>query len=193
MPPAQPSIKLPKEAPSPGNIFRFQQSIRYHLEMQNPFLVEPMEHKRSPRWVHQELPLWPQVLRLLCLHKSPLHELENGVPQGSVISPILFDIAINDILNEISPSAKCCLFVDDLTIFVSCKEAVLGEEILQDIVNKLSSWSIKVVFDSLPLKPQWCNSVELEVATIASASTWTIHQSPPHSHSDTSAFYLTKN
>lgn len=50
-------------------------------------------------------------------------------------------MAINDIVQQIQPPCKGCLFADDLTVFISCKDIALGEKILQDTVNKLLTWS----------------------------------------------------
>jgi hypothetical protein len=44
--------------------------------------------------------------------------IENGLPQGSVISVTLFLVAINDIFNNIQKPIKYILFVDDLIFTV---------------------------------------------------------------------------
>jgi Reverse transcriptase (RNA-dependent DNA polymerase) len=42
-----------------------------------------------------------------------------GVPQGSVLGPLLFSIYIDDIGNAV-PSETVKLFADDTNLFVSC-------------------------------------------------------------------------
>lgn len=42
--------------------------------------------------------------------------LENGIPQGSVISPTLFNIAINSICKSVQEGVEIMLYADDLTI-----------------------------------------------------------------------------
>ena len=48
---------------------------------------------------------------MICNVKSELVEVYSGVPQGSVIGPILFLIYINDIHDEIE--SKLNIFADD--------------------------------------------------------------------------------
>ena len=49
---------------------------------------------------------------------SEIRYLENGTPQGSIISPILFLIMINDISTS-SPTVKLSLYADDSTAYNS--------------------------------------------------------------------------
>ena len=52
---------------------------------------------------------------------SELHEQEMGVPQGSILSPALFSIKINNTVKGVLKGTDCSLFVDDFALCVSGK------------------------------------------------------------------------
>lgn len=54
--------------------------------------------------------------------KSTLQPIIYGVPQGSVLGPLLFLIYINDIVNCIDASVKLVLYADDTNIFITDKD-----------------------------------------------------------------------
>ena len=75
-------------------------------------------------------------------------DVSSGVPQGSVLGPILFLIFINDLpLEVISPLS---LFADDSKIFTrivseknkNCRETC-GREILQKDLDSIKEWAVK--------------------------------------------------
>ena len=51
---------------------------------------------------------------------SDIFKQEQGVPQGSILSPTLFGIKINDIVKCVK-DLDCSLFVDDFGIFIRSK------------------------------------------------------------------------
>jgi hypothetical protein len=69
-------------------------------------------------------------------------EVEHGVPQGSILGPILFLLYINDLPSHIN-EAKLVLYADDTTILVTEK----NEEELQTKIslttNQLEQWLCK--------------------------------------------------
>ena len=67
---------------------------------------------------------------------SDLKRSEHGVPQGSVIGPVLFLMFINDINYFISPS-KCVLFADDTTLIISHKNFAQLDALLATLEKNL--------------------------------------------------------
>ena len=64
----------------------------------------------------------------------------SGVPQGSVLGPILFLIYINDLDDDIT--SKVLKFADDTKVFGKIKSDA-DRQHLQDDLNKLTEWSEK--------------------------------------------------
>jgi hypothetical protein len=62
----------------------------------------------------------------------------SGVPQGSHLGPLLFNIFINSVCSVISP-ARILLFADDAKIFHAVS-SLEDSKILQNILDKFSSW-----------------------------------------------------
>ena len=66
---------------------------------------------------------------------------EEGVPQGSVLSVTCFAIAINDILDVISPPVKGSLFVDDFALYCTGYDAKSVCHYMQKSIDKVSKWA----------------------------------------------------
>ena len=55
-------------------------------------------------------------------NSSEVNEIKCGVPQGSVLRPLLFLIYVNDIHNAI-PEVNIKLFADDTNIFIHSRDS----------------------------------------------------------------------
>ncbi|KAK2718786.1 hypothetical protein QYM36_005955 [Artemia franciscana] len=63
-----------------------------------------------------------------------------GVPQGGVLSPLLFNILINDIILADMPSIKFVLYADDLALWTEGSSPEACQPKLQGAIDKLSIW-----------------------------------------------------
>ena len=73
---------------------------------------------------------------------SFLGSIFKGVPQGSILGPLLFCLYINDMPFQLSnPKTKCYLFADDGSISASAKTTEELESMLQKDIDKVASWS----------------------------------------------------
>ena len=73
--------------------------------------------------------------------KSTLMTTYFGVPQGSILGPLLFNLHVND-LKECLPS-KSIQYADDTTIYESCRPSNIQNAVnkLNDSLTKLETWS----------------------------------------------------
>ena len=65
----------------------------------------------------------------------------SGVPQGSVIGPLLFLLYINDIAANVDPQIEIRLFADDCLLFCRVKSAH-EQSLLNESLNKIYDWCV---------------------------------------------------
>ena len=83
---------------------------------------------------------------------SDWKEIRAGVPQGSILGPLLFLIYINDIINDIDASIK--LFADDTSIYLEVDNPSDSAEILNRDIEKIHKWSEKWLVKFNPSKTE---------------------------------------
>ena len=78
-----------------------------------------------------------QCVSLQGINSSTLR-IEYGVPQGSVLGPLLFLLYINDLTNSINTTPR--LFADDTSIIANAPPATVLEQTLNREMTNLSMW-----------------------------------------------------
>ena len=89
----------------------------------------------------------------ICNSYSRPFRLRRGVPQGSVLGPVLFSLYINDLPTFLPTSVKTSLYADDLAIWAFSPSVVCATSVVQAALNRLVEWSSKW---RLPLNPLKC-------------------------------------
>ena len=95
------------------------------------------------------------INRRQCVHikgnnASNFKFIKCGVPQGSILGPLLFNIYINDLPLCLSVS-EMEMYADDTTLFFANKDLNCVEHTLQNDLNNISSWCAN---NNLVINPQ---------------------------------------
>lgn len=81
--------------------------------------------------------------RMQCVHInntfSDFLPVRHGVPQGSVLGPVLFILYINDLYNFLKPN-KCILFADDTTLLSSHSNMDILNKQVENTTNNVEQW-----------------------------------------------------
>ena len=81
-----------------------------------------------------------------------------GVPQGAILSPLLFLVYVNDIPH--SPEVNTNLFADDTSAFVSNTRPSQLAHCLQSVADILSAWFRKWFLSvNISKSSTWCSDL----------------------------------
>ena len=91
-----------------------------------------------------------------------------GVPQGSILGPVLFNLYVNDLSFALPSEVVCHQYVDGTTIYTHFRPSDLevGRSLIQDALNKLSDWSLEC---NLALNPKKTKVMMLSSAQMSRA------------------------
>lgn len=74
------------------------------------------------------------------MHGKNQYTVENGTPQGSVISPLLFIIMINDIFSKVPVDIGRSLFLHDGALWRTGRNVEYTIRIVQGAIDEVVEW-----------------------------------------------------
>ena len=77
---------------------------------------------------------------------SDIFKLQNGIPQGSVLSGTLFIMAINNIVTVLPKGVQNSLYIDDFAIFYTSNNLRHIQRILNMAISRIDQWATSVGF-----------------------------------------------
>ena len=84
--------------------------------------------------------------------ESKWNEIRAGVPQGSILGPLLFLLFINDIVKDIGCNIR--LFADDTSLFLVVENPDIAAELLNLDLDKIMAWAKKWLVRFNPVKTE---------------------------------------
>ena len=145
-------------------------------------LVSKLEHYgiRGPplKWFHSYLKNRTQYT-LANGTKSDVRNINYGVPQGSVLGPLLFLLYTNDMPNCLPESHKTRLFADDSNIFITSQSPYTLKNELKTAIGRILRWlednklTVNLnktqysIFQTKNMNiPDWLNNIKINNNTI---------------------------
>ena len=65
---------------------------------------------------------------------------EKGVPQGSILSPVLFSVKINNNVKSVLKGSEASLFMDNFALCIGAKSILHAHRLMQLCVNSVQGW-----------------------------------------------------
>ena len=96
-------------------------------------------------------------------HKSEMSCVTSGVPQGSILGPLLFVLFINDIVSCVSEGTNIALYADDTKIWRTIR-VWEDHETLQRDIDSLHVWSLR---NRMNFHPSKCKALQCNMKHIS--------------------------
>ena len=77
---------------------------------------------------------------------------EQGVTQGSILSTVLFNLKLNNIVKDIPSIIQKSLYVDDMARYFRCRTMSIIERQIQHAINKIQNFADDNGFKFSPQK-----------------------------------------
>ena len=106
------------------------------------------------------------VLEGYCSEEVPV---TSGVPQGSVLRPILFLVYINDLPEKVKSQVR--FFADDTAAYLAIKKPAESKQ-LQDDLNTLQEWELDW---NMEFNPGKCQVIRVTRARMPIPTQYTLH------------------
>ena len=92
---------------------------------------------------------------------SSSRRFNQGLPQGSVLAPLLFLFYINDLASTLNDDAVIALFANDVSILTPAGKREDAEATTQSVVNSVVTWS-----------QEWKLNLNAKKSEVCPLSTW---------------------
>ena len=86
-------------------------------------------------------------------------QVNSGVPQGSILGPLLFVLFINDLPQGLSQGTNLALYADDTKIWRNIQSAS-DNQILQNDINYLNDWALR---NKMKFHPSKCKVLSISL------------------------------
>jgi ribonuclease HI len=95
-----------------------------------------------------------RITTRLSNHKSKAIKVADGLPQGAVLSPLLFLVYINDLPECLPAGVETPMFADDCCVYATSDDTHHLQGLLNKAINRFSQWTTRWKLQLSPQKTQ---------------------------------------
>jgi Reverse transcriptase (RNA-dependent DNA polymerase)/Endonuclease-reverse transcriptase len=107
----------------------------------HPKLLHELTRHSTPAWITNIITSFLHSRKAsfrVSKYTAPPVSIHQGVPQGAVLSPTLFNIYTADILTSIDPQVEVAAYADDIALYSSHRNPYIAVNKIEDIITHLS-------------------------------------------------------